>query len=75
MKSSYDRTVDLTPMSDECLRCHTPTTVRFSGLCQTCTEQLRSSLGNNPVASSDDVPAAFEPEMHVTPNAVALKDD
>ena len=75
MKSSFNADIDLTPMDDECLRCHTATKVRFSGLCASCTEELRRALGSEPNSEADGGSDAFEPALHVTPNAVALKDD
>ncbi|MGB2757434.1 MAG: hypothetical protein WBD02_07205 [Acidimicrobiia bacterium] len=75
MKSSFGADFDLAPIEDDCLRCHAPTHVRFSGLCDACTTELRASLGTDPVASGTGAADAYEPAMHVTPNAVALKDD
>jgi hypothetical protein len=64
--------VDLTPIEMECLRCGRVALMRFAGACGACREELRakySGLGREVVA------AEYEPKMHVTPNAVALKDD
>jgi hypothetical protein len=55
-----------------CPRCASPAEVRFYGPCDACREALRAQMGNE--ARAVEV-AAFEPAMHVTPNAVALKDD
>lgn len=55
-----------------CPRCESAAEVRYYGPCDACRDQLRALLGNEAraVAHGD-----FEPAMHVTPNAVALKDD
>jgi len=54
-----------------CPRCGTEAQVRFYGPCDACREGLRSALGGD----GREVEAeAYEPRMHVTPNAVALKD-
>lgn len=55
-----------------CPRCQEPVDERFYGPCPTCREQLRLALGGE--AREVERPA-FEPAMHVTPNAVAVKDD
>ena len=55
-----------------CPRCKATADVRFYGPCSDCRDVLRTQLRNE--ARVVDV-SAFEPEMHVTPNAVALKDD
>jgi hypothetical protein len=63
----------MTPVpSITCPRCGSTADVRYYGPCDTCRDQLRAQLGNEAraVAQGD-----FEPAMHVTPNAVALKDD
>jgi hypothetical protein len=55
-----------------CPRCHESVDERFYGPCPACREQLRLALrGEARVVEL----GAFEPGMHVTPNAVALKDD
>lgn len=55
-----------------CPRCAQPTDERFYGPCPACRAQLRTVLrGEAQVVERE----AFEPSMHVTPNAVALKDD
>ena len=58
--------------SISCPRCGASSEVRFYGPCDGCRDELRARLGNEArvVAATD-----FEPSMHVTPNAVALKDD
>ena len=60
--------------SIECPRCGQAAEVRFYGPCAGCRDQLRSTLGSEPVAHPADV-ARYEPKMNVTVNAVALKDD
>lgn len=55
-----------------CPRCQQAADDRFYGPCGSCRAELRSSLG---AEAKDVAREAFEPSMHVTPNAVALKDD
>ena len=55
-----------------CPRCLEPIDERFYGPCQACRNQLRALLGGEAKVVER---TAFEPAMHVTPNAVALKDD
>jgi hypothetical protein len=55
-----------------CPRCAGATEARFYGPCDTCRAALRAALGGE---ARDVERTAFEPSMHVTPNAVALKDD
>lgn len=55
-----------------CPRCGNGVTERFYGPCSPCREQLRTTLGGKARSVERE---AFEPSMHVTPNAVALKDD
>jgi hypothetical protein len=55
-----------------CPRCGAAADVRFYGPCDTCRDVLRATLGGE---AKEVAAAAFEPAMHVTPNAVALKDD
>lgn len=55
-----------------CPRCSQPVEDRFYGPCATCRGELRASLAGE---AKDVEREAFEPSMHVTPNAVALKDD
>lgn len=59
-------------MTITCPRCGSPADVRYYGPCDGCRTALRRTLGNE---ARDVEAAAFEPAMHVTPNAVALKDD
>jgi len=59
-------------MAFTCPRCRVAVDARFYGPCDECRAQLRVTLGS---AGREVERAAFEPSMHVTPNAVALKDD
>lgn len=54
-----------------CPRCDATTEHRFYGPCPACREALRATLGG--VARNVER-TAYEPAMHVTPNAVALKE-
>ena len=55
-----------------CLRCGAEVPMRFRGPCPACADELRTKYrSEGRVVESE----AFEPAMHVTPNAVALKDD
>jgi hypothetical protein len=55
-----------------CLRCGAVTPMRFRGPCPQCAAELRDKYrGEARVVAG----AEYEPVMHVTPNAVALKDD
>jgi hypothetical protein len=54
-----------------CLRCGAVTPMRFLGPCPSCAAELREKYrGEARVVAG----AEYEPTMHVTPNAVALKD-
>jgi hypothetical protein len=54
-----------------CLRCGKVASMRFRGPCPECTAELRDKYrGEARVVAG----AEYEPTMHVTPNAVALKD-
>lgn len=55
-----------------CPRCQAPVQVRFYGPCEDCRSGLRASMAG---VAREVQATAFEPAMHVTPNAVALKDD
>ena len=55
-----------------CPRCQSSVDERFNGPCATCRTDLRARLGGT---AREVESAAFEPALHVTPNAVALKDD
>lgn len=59
-------------MAFTCPRCRSTVDARFYGPCDGCRIELRASLGGD---AREVERAAFEPSMHVTPNAVALKDD
>ncbi len=59
-------------MGFTCPRCGATVECRFYGPCDGCRSELRATLGGE---ARDVEAAAFEPSMHVTPNAVALKDD
>lgn len=54
-----------------CPRCEGRSEERFYGPCVSCRSELRSSLGREARTVERE---AFVPAMHVTPNAVALKD-
>ncbi|MDQ6837512.1 MAG: hypothetical protein M3137_04005 [Actinomycetota bacterium] len=56
----------------DCPRCHTMVTEAFYGPCQTCRRHLREAQSGD--AREVLKAERFEPSMHVTPNAVALKD-
>jgi hypothetical protein len=55
----------------DCPRCRGPVEAPFYGPCSSCRAELRATLGGEARAVER---AAFEPAMHVTPNAVALKE-
>lgn len=54
-----------------CPRCRGEVAERFYGPCPACRTDLRERLAGE--ARAVDA-TAFEPAMHVTPNAVALKE-
>jgi len=54
-----------------CPRCRSDVGERLYGPCTACRDQLRLLLRRD--AAAVDV-AEYEPKMHVTPNAVALKE-
>jgi hypothetical protein len=59
------------PLAFDCPRCGAASEDRFYGPCPPCRTALRQTVR----AEARSVErAAFEPAMHVTPNAVALKD-
>lgn len=62
----------LDAMTFTCPRCQASADERFYGPCTSCRTELRSTLGNEARIVETE---AFVPTMHVTPNAVALKDD
>ncbi|HUF85363.1 MAG TPA: hypothetical protein VMQ81_12320 [Acidimicrobiia bacterium] len=55
-----------------CPRCARAVDERFYGPCPECRSALRRTVGGEAKVVERE---AFEPSMHVTPNAVALKDD
>jgi hypothetical protein len=57
--------------SFDCPRCHRAAEASFYGPCPSCRADLRSSLGGEARTIERE---AFEPALHVTPNAVALKE-
>lgn len=59
-------------MPFSCPRCQQSADERFYGPCSSCRTDLRATLGG---AAREVARGSFEPSMHVTPNAVALKDD
>ncbi len=59
-------------MPHACPRCRGSVDERFYGPCAACRDELRTTYR---AAAREVETAAFEPSMHVTPNAVALKDD
>ena len=64
--------LDLTPIDMECIRCQKTEAMRFYGMCTACRDELYARFDAE--GRVIDV-ADYEPTMHVTPNAVALKDD
>jgi hypothetical protein len=58
-----------------CPRCHGPAAERLYGPCQSCRQDLCTTLGREPSSESRSQPARFEPKMNVVPNHVATKDD
>jgi len=60
---------DLT--SYPCPRCQTNMSAESYGPCASCVSELKASQQSE---ASTDGPAAYEPKMNVTPNAVALKE-
>jgi hypothetical protein len=63
---------DFPPIPMPCARCGGEMSARFPGPCPSCTAELRSKFAQQ---ARDVGGAEYEPAMHVTPNAVALKDD
>lgn len=61
-----------TSIAFACPRCHAAVAEVFYGPCRTCRHDLR---GTQAVEAREVAAERFEPTMHVTPNAVALKDD
>ena len=54
-----------------CPRCETAVDDRYYGPCSPCRAQLRAVLGTEARVVDR---ASFEPALHVTPNAVAMKE-
>jgi len=59
-------------MPFECPRCRRSTDERFYGPCTACRDELKASVATSTRAVEA---TAYEPSLHVTPNAVALKAD
>lgn len=64
--------LDLAPIESECLRCHQTEEMTVPGLCGACRDELIERYAPQ---VRDIAVERYEPTMHVTPNAVALKDD
>jgi hypothetical protein len=62
----------LDPIPLVCMRCGETHPMRFYGLCDGCRAELVRKYDGR--AHTVEV-AEYEPTMHVTPNAVALRDD
>ncbi len=60
------------PEPTPCLRCGEVVPMAFRGTCPACTAELRAKYQSEGRVVAG---AEYEPAMHVTPNAVALKDD
>jgi hypothetical protein len=54
-----------------CPRCGAVTDTEHYGPCGSCVDELRATQR---AEARETEATAFEPKMHVTPNAVALKD-
>lgn len=59
------------PLAFTCPRCGSAIEAVYYGPCPDCRAGLRASMGSDGRAVER---SAFEPAMHVTPNAVAQKD-
>jgi len=64
--------MDADAITHTCPRCRASVESRYYGPCSGCRSELRATLGGD---AREVAATAFEPSMHVTPNAVALKDD
>jgi hypothetical protein len=64
--------LDLSPTESECMRCRRTEPMRVPGLCHACRDELAARY---PSRAREVEVERYEPAMHVTPNAVALKDD
>jgi predicted RNA-binding Zn-ribbon protein involved in translation (DUF1610 family) len=62
---------DDTQMEMSCPRCGETVQERFYGPCERCRTALRAGMRGE---VRDTEAAGYEPKMHVTPNAVALKE-
>lgn len=63
---------DSSPLEMECMRCGRMEPMRFYGICRGCRARLQELFARERRAI--EVPD-YEPPMHVTPNAVALRGD
>ena len=61
------------PLEFSCPRCAEHTSASYYGPCASCCEALRAAQRTDGL-DDDACAAAFEPKMHVIPNAVALKE-
>jgi hypothetical protein len=59
------------PLAFTCPRCGSTVDAVYYGPCPDCRDALRASMGSDGRAVKR---TAFEPQMHVTPNAVAQKE-
>ena len=59
-------------MPFSCPRCGEDCDTRFYGPCDACRTSLRQTMAGEPRDLEEE---GFVPAMHVTPNAVALKED
>jgi len=58
-----------------CPRCGQSVTVRFYGPCDSCREELRSTMHLSVELSDESSePTRYEPKMNVVPNQVAIKE-
>lgn len=60
------------PIDFACPRCRSSVVEAFYGPCRQCRDDLRGAQAGE---AREVTAERFEPTMHVTPNAVALKDD
>jgi len=64
---------DLASQERDCRRCGEAVSLRFPGLCPSCTAELRARY-DRPTGAAE-ISTEYVPKMNVTPNAVALRDD
>jgi hypothetical protein len=64
--------LELPPIELTCMRCGTTEPMRVPGLCAGCRDELVARFASD---GREIEVEKYEPTMHVTPNAVALKDD